>query len=422
MTLFGKFLLLVNLLAGGAFVYLATQDWKGRQTITAVAVRHKLLLSGLPLEGPDTFDPEDETPFRLEMAGGVSTDTVSKKILELYFQLAPGGDGASSLGAAGVTGVVPCQLAEVKRVKAKIETILKEKADKPDEKLTLLKDWLIFQSETLDERVEVQTLFAGGKAEDLEKRLMAKFDAVIAAPKSTDLTSTSEPLPDLAKLTGELNALKAAKATETELGAKQKEVDEAQKQIDDRFAKIAESRASPLDEVERRVRIAHLLIHLSQDAAWQKRVMIVVGLRRYVGVLAAQAPRFRDMSARLERLLVTDQVGYLSQEADQNKLARARTELAARQSKLKEEKVEQKIKEDDFVEVRLTQLKAIKVQLEKMKAEVDETLVKQTEIETGLFEVQREVAITLDEVYKLEAELEAKERELLKLAKKPNAP
>jgi hypothetical protein len=43
-------------------------------------------------------------------------------------------------------------------------------------------------------------------------------------------------------------------------------------------------------------------------------------------------------------------------------------------------------------------------------------------MEAGLFEVQREVAITLDEVYRLEAMLAAREQELLKLNPQPNAP
>ena len=39
-------------------------------------------------------------------------------------------------------------------------------------------------------------------------------------------------------------------------------------------------------------------------------------------------------------------------------------------------------------------------------------LARQSRIETGLFEIQREVAITLDEVYKLEADLDAREKKL----------
>jgi len=247
MTLLGKLLILFNLLAAGGFVYLATQDWKGRQTINAAAVRHKLLLVGLPFEGPDTFDPEDETPFRIEMAGSAHTETISKKILELYFQAAPGGDSATSLGDKAP---VPCQVAEIKRVKVKIGAFLKDRTDA--EKVPLLKDWLIDQSENYDQRLDVQSLVTAGNALELEKRLMALFDAVL---------NPITPSEAIAKI---------------EDGADDEKIQE-------KISKIAEARAKPLDAGERQIRAALLLVHLSQDAAWQKRVMMVVGLRRYVG-------------------------------------------------------------------------------------------------------------------------------------------
>lgn len=81
MRLFGILLLVFILLAGGGYVYLASQDYKGRQQINAAALRHVLLVQGLPLEGED-FNTEDETPFEVLMAGGESTKTVSKKLLE----------------------------------------------------------------------------------------------------------------------------------------------------------------------------------------------------------------------------------------------------------------------------------------------------------------------------------------------------
>ena len=57
-------------------------------------------------------------------------------------------------------------------------------------------------------------------------------------------------------------------------------------------------------------------------------------------------------------------------------------------------------------------------QLRKIKAEVDAALVNQSQIEAGMFEIQRVVAITLDEIYKLEADLDAREHQLMKAAAK----
>jgi hypothetical protein len=383
MTLLGKILILFNLLAAGGFVYLATQDWKGRQAITARALQFKLFLSGLPFENkdPDKFDAEDETPFVVELAGSFQTETVSKKIVTDYFKADPG----STLGDKSP---VPCQVAEIRRVQNKIRTLLGDK-DAAD-KAKMLHDWLIDQCENYEQRVEVQTLAAKGDATELEKRLMAMFDAVLSPPVAA---------------AGDA-AVKAADGADV-------------KALEQKIQQVAESRSKPLDQFERQNRATQLLAFLdTADPGWQRRVMIVVGLRRYVAATAVLASRYKDMATRLNQLIVTDQKGYLDQEITLNALARSRTDLANLQAKLKEEKVEEKKKEDDFVARRTTQLNDIVTELQKVKAEVDEMLVKQGRIEAGLFDVQREVAVTLDEVYALEAQLAAREQELLKASKK----
>src|SRR5262249_1750657 len=153
MSLLGKLLLVVNLLAAAGFVYLATQDWKGRQTITASGLRYILLVEGLPLDEERIkdrkYDDSEEVPFAVRSGpGGIPTETVSKKVLDEYFKTAQGGDGPGSLGGGTVTN----QLAEVKRVKAKVEDYLK--AAGTAEKLPLLKEWMALQPETYEERVE----------------------------------------------------------------------------------------------------------------------------------------------------------------------------------------------------------------------------------------------------------------------------
>src|SRR5947209_17018318 len=80
MRLFGILLIFANLIAGGAFVYFATQDWKGRQTINAAGVRHLLVLQGLPLEGDD-FNAEDETPFVMERSEEHTSELQSRQYL-----------------------------------------------------------------------------------------------------------------------------------------------------------------------------------------------------------------------------------------------------------------------------------------------------------------------------------------------------
>src|SRR6516165_8235786 len=98
MRALGYVLLVLNLIATGVFAYFAVQDWKGRQTITAAGVRHVLLRDGLPLEGgPEQFPARvqpgqdgysdytaNEVPFRVDMAGGQRTETVSPELLYAY--------------------------------------------------------------------------------------------------------------------------------------------------------------------------------------------------------------------------------------------------------------------------------------------------------------------------------------------------
>ncbi|MBA4191598.1 MAG: hypothetical protein C0467_26770 [Planctomycetaceae bacterium] len=396
MTTFGKVLTFFNLLAAGAFAYFAMQVYygekgkgNGRQAITAAGLRHILLIDGLPFgnqkgdvaDMPAGNDPDIEVPFQVTMAGSFRTTTVSKKLLESYFKAAPGGE---VLGG----GAVPNQLAEVKRVKAKIDGLLAENADKPDEKLKLLTGWLLFQPEVYEDRQAIQKLIADKNVEALEKLLNDKFATVIDPSKPADDTQSSKIV--------EADATDVAK-------------------LNDKIKKVDESRFGPIEETERHNRLVHLLVHLSPNEEWQKRVAMVVGLRRFASAIIAQAERFATMAERIRLIMPVHQADYQSAERIQLLLAIGRTDLANHQAELKAKWVEQEKKDADFVGQRETQLKAIQARYAKTKIEVDEMLVKQTSIEAALFEVQREVAITLDEVYRLEGVLEQRERDLLRL-------
>jgi len=410
---FGKFVLIpLNLIVGVLFAYFAMQDYfgekgkgNGRQGITAAGLKFVLLLRGLPLgdEPGDpeslTSDPEAEIPFRVEMAGGYTTTTVGKKLLDSYF--AAIGDAGP---LAGVGAAVPNQLAEVRRVKARIEELLNA-PDAP--RVEILAGLLLLQAETYDRRAEYLDLIQAGNADELKKHLDARFAAVLEGPKPVSSDATTRLSED--------------------------EADDPDKQKA-KLQAVASSRQAVLNDSERRARIAHLLVHLSPEAAWQKRVLAVVGMHQYAAAIAAQSQRFRDMTARVERLILADQGskivigkdtvvgGYVGQEAELQRQAINNTELANRQADLKRKWTDQKRRDDDFVSQRTTQLDAIKAQLAKVRAEVAELLHRQSAIETVLFEVQREVAVTLEEIYRLEERLAARERELLRLPPLPPPP
>ena len=102
MGLFGKILLVINLLAAGGFAYLAIQDYKGRQSITAAGFRHIILLRGFPLEGgPDVIPPRaasssdnysdflsEEIPFEIAKIGEHGCEHLDRMF---SFQLGPVG-------------------------------------------------------------------------------------------------------------------------------------------------------------------------------------------------------------------------------------------------------------------------------------------------------------------------------------------
>lgn len=381
MSLLGKILLVFNLLAAGGFAYLATQDRQGRQNTTAAGLRHVLLVTGVPLDGKDAFDEEDGVEFRIPLAGGVPTTTVSKKLLETYF--ASAGGTATPAGPAILGGpmVVTNQLAEVKRVRAVVNEAVGSAADKPG----VLSAYLLLQAETYEERAAIQTAAQAGNVVDLQRRLDQKFDAVIKTPARPDVTALAP------------NPADDAKA------------------LDTRLKGVAEVRdGGSGDDSQRLERVAHLLVHLDTDPMWQKRVAMVIGLRRYVVAVGAQILRFSEMAARVKRDMEVEDARFVQEYALLRDQAIKNTQLVndAYANRLR---LEAQLKKDqDAVGQRTTQLNNLLAELKRVKEQVDELIANQSKIEAVLFEVQREVGLTLDEVYKLEAELEKKERERFK--------
>lgn len=418
MRLFGILLIFANLLAGVGFVFLATQDWKGRQSNSAALLRHVLLLQGLPLEppagAPEGIDEaDDETPFAAEMGGGESTKTISKELLKSYFQAnVPSAPAPPPAGVDPTTlppkvslvsgrGSVTNQVAEAKQVWGVIKADLDKKVA-PDtageaekvaiyvEKLSLLRGWLLYQAETYELRMQYLAL------------LSLKDDA--GQNKSSDkLKEDSDALRSILE-----NRFRAV--TEKPQSSASPAIDaptDAEK-----LAKSAEWRAGiTKDDSERRVRLAHLLVHLDTDAAWQKRVMVIVGMRRYVQALTAQTQRFIDMISAVERSLPDDQATFAKHESQLREKATQYQERARGVAGIRTAKVAEKTQQDDAVSRRQTQRDELIAHLNKLKAEVDDMLVKQTGLEKQLFELQREVSLTLEEVYRLDAMLAQIERE-----------
>lgn len=387
MSTLGKVLLVFNLLIGGGFAYLAVQDWQGRQTITAAGLRHVVLLDGLPLGGkagdPETVptDPEAEVPFAVEGPGGKPTASVGPALLKAYFAAAGAADAAATGPALAGTEPVPTQLAEVKRAFAAVKTFLEAQPDDARRADAAAK-LLVLQAETLDDRQLAQTLLAANKAEELVNRLYGRFDRVLKAPEKADTSAIDAPAEDA----------------------------EDPKKTEERFAKATDLRdAATKDEAERRARLAHLLVHLDPSAAWQKRVLMVVGAKRYARAVATQAVRLGEMTARVRRLADDDQTRFAAEYAQLREIALRQTQVLRDRTDLEVRLADQERRDADAVKALETQLDdpttGLKSQLARVKADVDQLLAAQTLTERQLFEIQREVGITLGEIYRLEAEL-----------------
>ena len=165
------------------------------------------------------------------------------------------------------------------------------------------------------------------------------------------------------------------------------------------------------DDFERRARLAHLLVHLDPSSAWQKRVVMVVGLRQYVRTVAEQTIRFSQMTARVQKQIADDQERFVAENTQLRNLAVQRTQLVQSAGETRDRVAVQNQKDGEFVKQREVQLNQLKDQLGQIKQEVNVLLAEQKITEDALFAIQREVGLTLEDIYRLEADLRRIERE-----------
>jgi hypothetical protein len=112
MSIFGKVLIFLNLVAAGAFTYLTLQDWKARQELQWARLRGEVVVVGLPLQPadvPPSVDSED-VAFPMQAEGRLYTSIPRTRLADLV----PNGDDLF-----GATEPVATQTAEVERLKRK---------------------------------------------------------------------------------------------------------------------------------------------------------------------------------------------------------------------------------------------------------------------------------------------------------------
>jgi hypothetical protein len=186
MTILGKLLIVLNLLAAGAFTYFTLENWKVRKDLTKAAIRRDIQLFGEPVEAPATPPSgmdKDETPFKRDI-NNVPYEVVEKAVID---GVLPKGD--ETFGS----GPVYDQTAEVKRVQAKVfENIDKD----PNTKLQWLRAYAVSVVRTGAERDGVNAVF---DMLDQSRAYAARRDLPLAA-RTESQTAALRALVDVADL------------------------------------------------------------------------------------------------------------------------------------------------------------------------------------------------------------------------------
>jgi hypothetical protein len=172
MSILGKLLIVLNLLAAGAFAYFTLENRKVRKDLTRVAIVRQIQLSGVPVEAPSAppagLDPED-VPFKVDV-NGIPYETLAKKTIA--GAVPQGGD---TLGGEPVYD----QTAEVKRVQAKVfDHVQKQAGQDPSLRFQWLRAYALAVARTGAERDGVNAVF---DMRDQSRAYAARRDLPLAA-------------------------------------------------------------------------------------------------------------------------------------------------------------------------------------------------------------------------------------------------
>ena len=397
MSMLGKIMLVVNLLAAAGLFYFATQDWAKRQETNGTVLRYRLTIDGMPVDPAATSGESDPDAIHISVTtpAGHTTETVTKKLLDAHFK-----DAAS--GTYGGSGAVASQIAEVKTVQDKITTELDTKPNEQakvaflcgsvDDKLTFVPGLLMKLAESFEERAAIRKLAFGTAAqmpanrEKATARFKRKFEAVLKAPdpKSLDAEATR-----VKELKEKILAAPDDAAAKAELAAISAEG----------------SPAYTRDDSDRRRRIAKLLMLVDPLAGWQKRVAIVVGLQQYLTAIIDQTGRLEEMTRRAERSFEIDQNAFDEDYELLKRLALARDQRVLQQERVNSGYTAQLTADIDIEAKRMVQLNAMKDEIAALTSEINADLKLQAEVEKALFEVQKKVGDTLRGNLNLEKDL-----------------
>lgn len=431
----GKVLLFVNLLAAGGLAYVVTADWAARQSVQANALHHTLVLTGLPVTAPaDIPAGSDAVPLGVVTSGLYRVETVSPEFLAAHFAGASGDE-------VGTSGPVRTQLDELNAVKLKLDAklggnaaevlqYLCGKAD-PTGRTPYTPGLLALTAETYAERLLVRGWASSPPAqvEENAQKAQALFKRQFDAAQKIDPAAAAADKAEVEKATAAINkvsdeskrafdtyeaVLKDPAATReaiekavTEASAAAEALAKAHGDLQEVVA-TAGSGASR-DEGDQQRRIGHLLVHVGQTEAWQKRVALVIGLRRYLEVVSDQATRLNRMAASADQQVILDQAQFAEEYDTLRRLAVGQSILLRLQQAVRADHEAQRSKDDEAATQRRLLLESRRKDLAAVNAQVADALAAQAAVEARLYAVQRQVGDALQKNFALEADLAAAE-------------
>lgn len=346
MTILGKLLAILNVLAAGVFVYLVAIDWASRQTWSYAVFRHDLVLEGLPLD-ESVRDPFDNLPVVYKL---------SDNTLQKIFQPVGGQP-------------VRTQTEEVKR----IHDLLRAQIDaqgNDDAKRKKLEGLLPPLGRTVGERVVLRQRILDKKVPVNE--LLADFEAVFEEVLQPEVTYDGE---------------------------------EAAKKPTAKYPAVA--RLLPKDK---RASITHLLFNIDISEPAHQRLQAIIGLKAYCDEAYRQAALLKPIRVQLNRMISDNRIHFeLEHRSLMNDLYDLAENIEDRNAYLENQKLLNQ-EHEQLIKKRQDEIEDVKTRLNASRDSITKALEAQAEEEKILFESQRVLGSIVAENERLEQRIRALER------------
>ncbi|MGL6076598.1 MAG: hypothetical protein ACRC8S_20785 [Fimbriiglobus sp.] len=438
MGMLGKILLFVNLVAFVGLAYFATQNWAARNAAASNALIHQIALTGMPVTPPEGVTGDDENiPLGTVVSGFYPVSTVRPSILREHFKNTNTGYASLEFPKTqldevnGVSSKLTAELSQLKtdEIIAKlggtytaipnsktvrfVPGILANMAETTFERVLIRKlSDNISDPKKRQENAETLVAILNRKFETLKKvdprqadadaaTLKERIDAVrVANDKVKRAFDAFNAVPMDADMATKTSAAQAAATAGDELTA---EFTKFQKALGEIGTTVCR------DENDRKKRIVHLLMHLDESAAWQKRVALTVGLRTYLTALSDHANRLQRFASVAEQQVILDQARFADEYEVLKNLAINQSLLLKQETAVRADLETQKAKDVEFTKIRLDLLATRRKTLDDINVKMQAMMAAQAETQKRLFDVQKLVGETMSRNFDLEKQLEAAE-------------